>query len=296
MHGVAPLPSGAALTLRDGVKPAEAAPLPSGAAGTRAWATCVPFRRVAAGLVACLLVASALPVAAEPRRSGFEDMGPATQAMQRDDALNPAMLWVAEGEQLWSRAPAATARPCAGCHGAPSSLQGVAARYPAWDEQLRRPVDLATRIDLCRQRHQGQPASPPEAAGLLALEALVGLQSRGVAISVEGDPRLAPHRARGEALYRQRVGQLELSCAQCHDERAGGRLAGSRIPQGHATGYPIYRLEWQGLGSLWRRVRGCMTGVRAEPFAFGSLEFTQLQLYLATRAAGMKLETPAVRP
>ncbi|GAB3649660.1 sulfur oxidation c-type cytochrome SoxA [Ramlibacter alkalitolerans] len=248
------------------------------------------------GVVLALLAASAWAAPGDARRSGFEDMGASTQAMQRDDAMNPAMLWVGEGEQLWARAPSASSRSCAGCHGEPSSMRGVAARYPAWDEALARPVDLSTRIDLCRQRHQGQAAWPVEHADLLALETLVGLQSRGMPIAPPPDPRLAPHAARGEALFRQRLGQLELSCAQCHEERAGGKLAGSLIPQGHATGYPIYRLEWQGLGSLWRRVRGCMTGVRAEPFAAGSLEFTQLQLYLAQRARGMNVETPAVRP
>ena len=251
--------------------------------------------RFAAAIVLSAAVAC-LAAGPDPRRSGFEDMGASTQAMQRDDGLNPAMLWVQEGEQAWHRAPAPSSRSCASCHGEPSSLRGVAARYPAWDETLQRPVDLATRIDLCRQRHQGQPAWPAEHEELLALETLVGLQSRGMPIAPRPDPRLAAHAARGEALFRQRMGQLDLSCAECHEQRAGGRLAGSPIPQGHATGYPVYRLEWQGLGSLWRRVRGCMAGVRAEPFAPGSVEFTELELFLANRASGMKVETPAVRP
>lgn len=251
--------------------------------------------RLRVALVA-LLAASAWAAPGDGRRSGFEDMGPSTQAMQRDDALNPAMLWAEEGAQLWARAPAASARSCASCHGEPAALRGVAARHPAWDEALARPVDLSTRINLCRQRHQSQAPWPPEHGDLLALETLVGLQSRGLPIAPRPDPRMAAHAARGEALFRQRMGQLELSCAQCHEERAGGRLAGSLIPQGHATGYPIYRLEWQGLGSLWRRVRGCMAGIRAEPFAAGSVEFTQLEVYLANRAQGMKVETPAVRP
>jgi sulfur-oxidizing protein SoxA len=251
-------------------------------------------RRGAATAVLFLLPAFA--AGPDPRRSGFEDMGPSTQAMQRDDSMNPAMLWVQEGEQLWRRAPSSSAKSCAGCHGEPSALRGVAARYPAWDEALRRPVNLSTRINACRERHQGQRALPAEHADLLALEGFVGLQSRGMAISMPDDARLKPHLVRGEAFYRQRMGQLELSCAQCHDERAGGRLGSALIPQGHATGYPIYRLEWQAMGSLGRRLRGCMTGVRAEPFAYGSVEMTELELYLAARATGMKLETPAVRP
>jgi sulfur-oxidizing protein SoxA len=253
------------------------------------------LRRLAA-VLALSLLGCATPVGPETRRSGFEDMGPTTQAMQRDDSQNPAMLWVQDGEQLWRTAPSSSARSCASCHGEPAALKGVAVRYPAWDEALRRPVDLGTRINLCRERHQGQATLPSEHEQLLALEAFVGMQSRGMSIAPPSDARLAPFLARGEALYRQRIGQLDLSCAQCHDERAGGRLGSALIPQGHATGYPIYRLEWQGMGSLARRLRGCMTGVRAEPFAAASVEMAELELYLARRAMGMALETPAVRP
>lgn len=253
-------------------------------------------RRLAATGALLLLGCAAPPAGVDTRRSGFEEMGAATQAMQRDDGQNPAMLWVQEGEQLWARTPSSSAPSCAGCHGAPSSMRGVAVRYPAWDEGLRRPVNLGTRVNLCRERHQRQVPLPPEHADLLALESFVALQSRGMPIAGAADPRLAPFLARGEASYRRRIGQLELSCAQCHDERAGGRLGSALIPQGHATGYPIYRLEWQALGSLGRRLRGCMTGVRAEPYAYGSVEMAELELYLAARAMGMRFEAPAVRP
>ena len=77
---------------------------------------------------------------------------------------------------------------------------------------------------------------------------------------------------------------------------AGKRLGAAVIPQGHATGYPIYRLEWQALGSLQRRLRNCMSGVRAEPYAYDAVELIELELHLMQRARGMPLETPAVRP
>lgn len=219
-------------------------------------------------------------------------MGASLQAMQRDDTANPAMLFVQEGEQLWKRG----AKSCASCHGDIARMKGVAARYPAFDDVLKRPVNLSTRINLCRERHQQAAPLPPEHAELLALEAAVALQSRGLPISPPSDPRLDAFRERGAALYSQRIGQLNLSCAQCHDQLAGGRLAGAVIPQGQATGYPVYRLEWQSLGTLSRRIRGCMTGIRAEPLAWGSVEMTELELHLAARAMGMKVESPAVRP
>ena len=80
------------------------------------------------------------------------------------------------------------------------------------------------------------------------------------------------------------------------DGLAGRHLGGSRIPQGHPNGYPLYRLEWQAVGSLNRRIRNCLTGVRAEPFPPDAPELTALALFLAWRADGLLVETPAVRP
>jgi L-cysteine S-thiosulfotransferase len=92
------------------------------------------------------------------------------------------------------------------------------------------------------------------------------------------------------------MGQLNLSCSQCHDQLAGRSLGGTLIPQGHPTGYPSYRLEWQTVGNLQRRIRNCLSGVRAQSFAYGSQELLSLEAYLSARAAGMSMETPAVRP
>jgi len=128
------------------------------------------------------------------------------------------------------------------------------------------------------------------------LSTLIAYQSRGLAIAASRDSALEPDLQKGKLLYFQRMGQLNLSCAQCHDERAGLKLAGSVIPQAHPTGYPIYRLEWQNVGSLQRRLRNCMSGVRAEQYAYGSLELSQIELYLMQRANGMRIESPAVRP
>jgi len=238
--------------------------------------------------VSFVLVAVSLGAVADTRRSGFDDMSPATQAMQRDDEQNPALLWLRDGEQRFDA-------DCSRCH-APASMRGVAVRYPAFDTALARPVTLAERINLCRTRQMKAAPLAPESAPLLALEMVVANASRGMPIAPPDDTRLGPFREQGRALFFRRLGQLDFSCAQCHDQHPGGRLAGSLIPQGHPTGYPIYRLEWQDVGSLQRRLRNCMSGVRALPFDYGAPEFVALELYLMQRAAGMALETPAVRP
>ncbi len=253
-----------------------------------------------AGIVGGLLLAvlwSGCARGESERRSGYDFMTPALRAMQDDETSNPGLLWVAEGETLWSTKTAPRDRSCASCHGdAATSMRGVAARYPDFDERTGRPITLSGRIDACRVRYQGATPLGVDDQTLLALTTYVGRQSRGLPVASIADARLEPYRARGEAIYRQPMGQLAMSCAQCHDANAGGRLGGSVIPQAHPTGYPIYRLEWQALGSLTRRVRGCMNGVRAEPFADDAVELIELELYLRQRAAGLPVETPAVRP
>ncbi|WP_418318502.1 sulfur oxidation c-type cytochrome SoxA [Piscinibacter sakaiensis] len=246
------------------------------------------WRCAAAGLVIAVCIGNVVAQAPDPRRSGFDDMSPALQALQRDDTQNPAWLWLKGGEQTF-------AADCARCHDG-QQLKDVATRYPAFDRRLGKPLTLSGRINQCRQRHLQRPPLAAESDELLGLESWLGWLARGLPIAPPADPRLEAGRRAGERLYRTRFGQLDFSCAQCHDAYAGKRLAGSTIPQAHPTGYPIYRLEWQGMGSLQRRLRGCMSGVRAEPFAYGSDELTALELYLAQRAAGMMIETPAVRP
>jgi L-cysteine S-thiosulfotransferase len=245
----------------------------------------------------CLLASSTLAQTSDNRRSGFEDMSPQSQALQKDDTANPGMLSVLDGEALWSTKAGSAGKSCADCHqDATTSMKGVAARYPAFSAEHNRPLDLQGRINACRETKQQATPFAWESKELLALSAYVGKQSRGMPITPPDDARLEPFRKRGEVLYSQRLGQLNFSCANCHDDNPGQKLASAVIPQGHPTGYPLYRLEWQSLGSLQRRFRGCFVGVRAEPYPYGAQEYVELELFMMSRAKGMAVETPAVRP
>ena len=250
-----------------------------------------------AGLLLALPGAQAGEIAPAERRSGFAVMGRETQAMQQDDTANPGMLWVREGEEAWGRKAGPADLSCAGCHGeADASMRGVAARYPAFDARQGRPITLEERINQCRSERQGAKRLAAESQELLGLAAFVASRSRGMPIATGGDARLRPFLENGRKLFTQRQGQLDLSCAACHDDNWGKRLAGNPVPQGHPTGYPLYRLEWQALGSLQRRLRNCLTGMRAELYAPGAPEYADLELYLMSRAQGLPIETPAVRP
>ena len=256
----------------------------------------------AAAIVACLQLTPPLaaddalhPIPPGELRSGREFVSPATQAEQDDLSVNPGMLWVEQGSKLWHEASGSEARSCASCHGEPSSLRGVAARYPLFDAALGRLLNLEARIRHCRTARQKSTPLDYESPELLALTALVAFQSRGMPLAVAIPPEARPAFAAGQALYYERQGQLDLSCAQCHEDNWGKRLRAERISQGHPNGFPTYRFEWQGIGSLHRRLRACFQGVRAEPFPSGSPEFVALELYLVWRAHGLAIETPAVR-
>jgi sulfur-oxidizing protein SoxA len=246
--------------------------------------------------LACLLV-TGVALAADDRRSGADFMSPATQAMQRDDAQNPAMLWVGSGEAQWNATAGSSAKSCASCHGdARTSMRGVAARFPAFHADSGKTVNLSQRINICRERKQQATPWRLESEELLGMEAYIAVQSRGMPVAPPQDEGTRATAARGKQLYFQRIGQLNLSCAQCHDQQWGKRLGGSTIPQAHANAYPIYRLEWQAMGSLQRRLRNCMSGVRAEVPQYGAQELIELEAWLAVRDQGMKIESPGVRP
>jgi L-cysteine S-thiosulfotransferase len=248
-----------------------------------------------AAAITAPLLAGEIPSA--ERRSGYSFMTPDTQAIQNDDTANPGMLGVLDGEGLWNAKAGTANQACADCHhDIKASMHGVAARYPAFDAKLGRPVTLEQRINLCRVEHQQAAPLAYESHDLLALAALVARQSRGMPIEPGSDPQLAPFIASGHDLFMHRQGQLNLACANCHNDNWDKHLAGSAVTQAQPTGYPMYRLEWQALGSLERRLRSCMIGVRAQPFDYGSPELVNLELYLMSRAKGMPLETPAVRP
>jgi sulfur-oxidizing protein SoxA len=175
-------------------------------------------------------------------------------------------------------------------------MKGVAARHPAFEVARGRPVNLEQRINLCRTERQQAPPLAYESRELLALSAYVARQSRGLPIEIAVDQRAQPFLEAGRVTFPRRQGQLNLACAQCHDASWGRQLAGNVIPQGHPTGYPLYRLEWQGLGSLQRRLRNCLVGIRALPYEFGAPELVDLEFFLMWRARGMTFEAPAVRP
>mgnify|MGYP000909796642 CR=1 FL=1 len=247
----------------------------------------------------CFALIATLPSAAtstEILPSGTTFLSQGLQAQAADAGANPGMLWVADGERLWNTAESAASSSCASCHGdAEVSMRGVATRYPLVIPGSNQLLNLEGRINTCRVQRQNALAYAHESDELLSLSAFVARQSLHMPLKVTVNDANAEFFAAGEAAFHQRRGQLNLSCANCHVERVGLRLRGDVITHALPNAFPIYRLEWQGLGSLHRRLRACALGVRAEMFDYGSEAYLNLELYLTVRANGVAVETPGIR-
>jgi L-cysteine S-thiosulfotransferase len=232
----------------------------------------------------------------DPLKSGVEFTGADVRALQQDDFANPGMLWVERGARLWSEPAGTVSKPCSSCHGdARVSMKGVAAHYPRIDKGTGALLNLEGRINQCRVEHQQAPALKYESDELLGLTAYIANQSRGIPFQAAIDGASRAHFDAGRELYYRRQGQMNLACAHCHEKNWGRQLGAETVSQGHGNDYPIYRLEWQSMGSLHRRFRSCLFGVRAELLPQGAPEFLDLELFLAWRAQGLPIETPGVR-
>jgi len=224
-------------------------------------------------------------------KQGYDYQSSDVQSLQDDEFSNPGMLWVDEGRELFAQPAGADGQACLDCHQQPA---GMAAYYPRINPRLNKLVGLTGQVQICRETHQNATPIAYESRTALALTAYLAFLSRGepfqpVAESLQADL------GQGRDYYYQRKGQLNLSCAECHEQNAGQYLRGDLVSQGQSTGYPIYRLEWQTLGSLHRRFRSCDIGVRAEPYGLGSDAYTRLELYLRSRSQPLPISAPAVR-
>ncbi|MFZ3323985.1 MAG: sulfur oxidation c-type cytochrome SoxA [Usitatibacter sp.] len=257
---------------------------------------------LARGLAACVACAAihcgadGTPTRPSPLKGGVEFQGEEIRAMQADTFGNPGLLWVDRGAALWKTPAGARNVSCASCHGADgASMKGVAVRYPGYVASLGGVVDLEQRINACVTGNQEVPALAWESQELLALSAFIASRSQGLAIVPDPSRDTDATYERGRAIYFQRQGQLNLACTNCHDASWGKRLLSEPISQGHPADWPAYRLEWQAMGSLERRLRACYLGVRAEMPAYGSPDLVALEVYLARRAAGLVSNPPGVR-
>ncbi|WP_170766130.1 sulfur oxidation c-type cytochrome SoxA [Ruegeria lacuscaerulensis] len=227
--------------------------------------------------------------------SGWHFRTDETQALQIDDFDNPAMIFVDQAADTFETVEGAAGKSCASCHDGAESFKGLQASMPKVDAESGKLVVMEDLINKCRTEHMEADVWKWSGADMQGIVALIGLQSRGMPMNVAIDGDAALYWEQGREMYYTRFGQLELSCANCHEDNWGNMIRADHLSQGMINGFPTYRLKQAKLISRHNRFRGCIRDTRAETFAEGSDEFRALELYVASRGNGLSVETPAVR-
>ncbi|MTJ03544.1 MAG: sulfur oxidation c-type cytochrome SoxA [Sediminimonas qiaohouensis] len=228
--------------------------------------------------------------------SGWHFRSDETQALQMDDFDNSGMIFVDDGMSQWNKVEGSEEKSCATCHEDPSSsMKGVRASYPKWDEDAGEVQTLAMQINDCRENNMGAEPYGYTSGKMANMEALIAVQSRGMPVDVAIDGPARETWEQGKELYYTRTGQLELSCANCHEQNYGNMIRADHLSQGQINGFPTYRLKNAKLNTVHARFKGCVRDTRAETYKPGSDEFVALELYVASRGNGLSVEGPSVR-
>ncbi|WP_071795603.1 sulfur oxidation c-type cytochrome SoxA [Natronohydrobacter thiooxidans] len=217
-----------------------------------------------------------------------------TRALQMDDFDNPGILFTERGQDRWDAADGNAGQSCADCHGDIESMAGVRAVMPKINEDGELWA-LENYINNCRTARMEADAWGWNSEPMKDMTALISLQSRGMPVAVQMDGEYAPFWEQGREMYYTRFGQLEMSCANCHEDNWGRMIRADHLSQGMSNGFPTYRLKNATIVPLHQRFRGCIRDTRGETFREGSPEFIALELYVSSRGLGLPIEGVSVR-
>ena len=218
-----------------------------------------------------------------------------TRAVQADDFENPASLNIEAAASDWEAVDGSEGKSCASCHGTPEDMAGVRPSMPKVNPENGELWTVEQYVNNCRTARMGAEEWKWDGGDMKDMTALLSSVSRGMPINVAIDGPAQSYWEQGKEIYYTRYGQLELSCANCHEDNNGNYIRADHLSQGQINGFPTYRFNTTGLVSIHNRFRGCIRDTRAEPFAIGSPEFVALELYVASRGNGLSVEGPAVR-
>ena len=227
--------------------------------------------------------------------SGWHFQTDEIQALQKNDIDNPAMPFVNQAANSFETIDGNADKSCASCHENVESFKGLQASMPRVEPESGKLVVMEDQINKCRTERMEAEAWEWSGADMQRMIALIGLQSRGMPMNVAIDGAAAPFWEFGKKMYYTRQGQLEFSCANCHEDNYGKTFGASHVSQGMFNGFPIFQTNNSGFDSRHSRLSGCIRLARAETFAEGSQEYRALELYVTSRGNGLSVETPAVR-
>jgi L-cysteine S-thiosulfotransferase len=217
----------------------------------------------------------------------------------RDPFVNPAADAIESGAELFRKA-GASGKSCAACHDKPETLyKRWGAEMPKWDGGMKRMIGVEEFIT----RHGAATTGEKwlmQSNENIKLAVYLRSLSNGEAIkldvsSAEGKAALA----RGEALSNAKLGQLNLSCQDCHSPSMGANhwMRGQYLGElpGQITHFPVWRTSREQIWDIRRRFQWCNVQIRANELSPDAPEYADLEFYLTSLSSGQRLEVPGIR-
>jgi sulfur-oxidizing protein SoxA len=175
---------------------------------------------------------------------------------------------------------------------------GIKQDYPYYDAATGKVVTLESAINDCRVKNGEEPLKWSKGE-IADISAYMAYTSRGnkVNVVVPNDEGAMGAYERGKNHFYAKRGQLNMSCADCHQWNAGNRIRADLLSPalGHTTHFPVYRSKWGGLGTIQRRYGGCNKQVRAKPFDSQSDEYRALEYFHTYMSNGLVMNGPGAR-
>lgn len=200
-----------------------------------------------------------------------------------------------KGEELFNT-PFANGKTYASCF--PNGGKGIRQNYPYFDSASGEIKTLEGEINECRTKNGEKPLGWQK-GDIASISAYMASTANGkkVNVKIPSDPRALAAYNRGKLHFYAKRGQLNLSCANCHQDNAGNRIRGDILSPalGHVTHFPVYRLKWGSLGTLHRRYGGCNKQVRAKAFKPQSDEYRALEYFHTYMSSGISVNAPSSR-
>jgi len=181
----------------------------------------------------------------------------------------------------------------------PNKGVGIRQNYPYFDEKSGQVITLELALNQCRQANGEEPLSDVKDE-MASLTAYMAFTSRGKPfdIKIPNDARALAAYENGEKYFYSRRGQLNFSCASCHVQNPGQHIRTEVLAPalGLLNAMPIYRSEWNGMGTISRRFVTCNSQVRGVPLEPQDENYRDVEYYLSYMANGLPISGPGARP
>jgi len=176
---------------------------------------------------------------------------------------------------------------------------GIRQNYPYFDNKSGAVITLELALNRCREANGEEPYSYVKDE-MASLTAYMAFTSRGKPfdIKIPNDPRALEAYQKGAEYFYARRGQLNFSCASCHVQNPGNQIRTEVLAPalGIVAAMPIYRSEWNGMGTMSRRLVTCNSQVRGVPLEPQDELYRDVEYYLTYMSNGLPVSGPGARP